>query len=225
MPSGDLPNQTSQPDPEVIRETAREVLARPEFELDPLREEGTVWWDLVLDALRWVLQPFGKLFGWLSGISPVLAWVVIIALFLIALALIVHIVYTFKTVLGRKKQRTKLALSDGRRRHDPNELEQQARAAAAEGDWIFAIRSLFKAGLVRLADWEDRNLRPGVTNREHMRHYQNAPVLMPLRTFVDTIDTKWYGRGVCHQDDYQRCAEAHEQICQWIRSTSHDHRA
>jgi hypothetical protein len=94
----------------------------------------------------------------------------------------------------------------------------------ARGDYIAAVRLLFRACLLRLESAEKRAARAGVTNREHLRQHQDSPVFEPLRVFVDIIDTKWYGRGDCGRDDYEACIAAHARIHQFAKDGLHAHR-
>ena len=198
---------TAMPDPETIRRTAQEVVYRPEFQIRPTHDSRFVW-DLVWRILRPILRFFSRLWD----ISPVLAWAVVIGLSALAIALLVHIVYAFRTALVR---RTHLgdALRQDSRKIDPIELERQAEDAAVREDFITAVRLLFRAALLRIAQTEKRELRPGTTNREYLRRYAQSKYAGSLQQFVDVIDAKWYGLGLCSAGDYQSCRRAHTAIC------------
>src|SRR5262249_15173179 len=106
----------------------------------------------------------------------------------------------------------------------PIELEKKSEDAAAKHDYITAVRLLFRAALLRIAEREKRQLRPGMTNREYVRRYQKAVFSAELRQFVDVLDAKWYGHGLCDSDDYQTCRRAHRIICE-TGEVMHAHRA
>jgi hypothetical protein len=195
-------------DPEKIRSTADEVVHRPEFQLRPTYDEKPL-----LDILWRILKPIFKFFSGLWDISPVLAWAVIIGLCLLLTLIVAHIAYMFRVAIAR---RTTLAaeIKLEARKTDPVELERQSEDAAAHSDYITAVRLLFRAALLRIAKREQRELRPGTTNREYLRRYGQSPFAGGLRKFVDVIDAKWYGGGVCDSDDYQNCRHAHREICE-----------
>jgi hypothetical protein len=194
------------PSAEAIRETAREVVARSEFQLRPVHDSRPLW-----DLLWRVLRPIFEFFAGLWAISPVLAWIVIIVLSGICLVIIGHIVYSFSQAISRG---TSLAagLALERKKVDPIELERQAENAAVKQDFISAVRLLFRASLLRIAQREKRELRPGTTNREYLRRYAQSRYATALQQFATVIDAKWYGYGVCDADDYLACRNAHRTI-------------
>jgi hypothetical protein len=71
---------------------------------------------------------------------------------------------------------------------------------------------LFHACLLRLEQAEKRVFRAGTTSREHLRGHRDSPVFEPLKVFVETIETRWYGLGECGRQDYEACLAAHTQI-------------
>jgi hypothetical protein len=208
----------SLPDPETIRKTALEVVQRPEFQIRPVHSSRAIF-----EFIWRILEPIFRFFAKLWDISPVLAWIVVVTLIVVGTLLIAHIVYTFKQAISRRAGLPgRLALAT--RKTDPVELERLAEDAAVQRDFITAVRLLFRAALLRLAQGERRELRPGTTNREYLRRYGQTVVADPLAQFVEVLDAKWYGHGQCDALDYQICRQAHAAI-----STSselmHAHRA
>jgi len=196
----------SLPDPDVIRRTADEVVRRPEFRLEPVRDSS------LLQKFLWRLWLwFFKLMGQLWDVSPVLAWLVVILLVATLVALIVHIFYTLRQGL-RSHIGLGAALTSKRRQFDPAQLEREAEEAAGRHDYIGAVRLLFRAAVVRLDQQAGRIARPGTTNREYLARYRASTVIDALGQFVDVIDAKWYGHGECDVDDYRRCRQAHALI-------------
>jgi hypothetical protein len=102
---------------------------------------------------------------------------------------------------------------------DPAALEQEAESASRAGDYIGAIRLLFRAALRRIEVVEKRKLRPGFTNRELLRRYRSTPLHDSLERFVETIDDKWYGDGICLESDYVYCRSEHERIRQYAEQS------
>jgi hypothetical protein len=196
----------SLPDPDVIRRAADEVVRRPEFRLEPVRETSILW-----NFVRRLLRSFLKLMDQLWDVSPVLAWVVIILLIVTLLALTIHVVYTLRRGL-RSHIGLGATLSGKRRQLDPAQLEREAEEAANRLDYIGAVRLLFRAAVLRLDQHAGRTARPGMTNREYLARYRASNVNDALGQFVDVIDAKWYGYGACDVDDYRRCRQAHALI-------------
>ncbi len=197
---------TPLPAPDVIRRTADEVVRRPEFQLTPVRDFSPIW-----EWLWRLIEPIVAFFGRLWDISPALAIVVVVVLTVVLVALVAHIMYAFaRAISGGKGLAGTSAIE--RRRIDPSRLEAEADEAARREDYIEAVRLLFRAALLRLEHRQNREPRPGVTNREYLRRYRDSTLFDALRQFVDVIDAKWYGHGLCDEQDYDRCRLAHSLI-------------
>lgn len=209
------------PPAEVIQRKASEVVARPDYQLDTaVNERSLAWWR---EILRWILTPFRWLFEALEGLPDFLRLIIVILLVVICVALIAHIVWTFVVAIRGPSQR-------GRRRGsslpdeqpaDPAELVQQAEAASAAGQYIEAVRLLFRASLVRLEQAEKRKFRPGFTNRALLARYRSSPVGDPLKRLVEVMDAKWYGDEACHHEDYIACRQEHDRLQSLIRERDH----
>ena len=209
--------QATLPPPDAIRKTAAEVVARPYFELGGVRhQEGP---SLFLEILRWILRPILALFDGLSGLPAFIQWLVVIVCILLVVAIVAHIVFTLINVLGgpitaRRERQFVLSARDA----NPDDLEQQAEASGGRGDYIDAIRLLFRAALRRIELAEERKLRPGLTNRELLRRYQTSPFRVPLERLVEMIELKWYGSAPCELADYQVCQAEHAHIRESVRN-------
>lgn len=196
--------------PDQIRQVAREVIARPEFQLDRPSDEGGGWAELFLRLFIEIIKPIARFFSALWDISPALAWFTAIALTVVLILLVVHIVYTLRTALAQRLPQ--YASSERDRPMSLEHFQRQAAEAAAQGDYITAVRLLFKASLLRLEQAERRPARPGTTNRELLRRYQQSGVANHLQSFVEVIDTRWYAGSPCSEADYQRCRDAHSHL-------------
>jgi hypothetical protein len=196
----------SLPDPDVIRRTADEVVRRPEFRLEPVRDSSILW-----KFIRRFLRLFLDFMDQLWDISPVLAWLVIVLLIVTLLAVTFHIFYTLRQGI-RTHIGLGATLTSKRKGLDPAQLERQADEAAGRHDYIGAVRLLFRAAVLRLDQHAGRAARPGMTNREYLARYRASSVIEDLGQFVDVIDAKWYGYGECGVEDYQRCRQAHAVI-------------
>jgi hypothetical protein len=222
---GPMPADSLLPDPETIRRTAEEVLRRPHYQLNPQPDSGRVLLEMLLRFLRWISSPFQWLLGALNGLPEWLRWLVVIALLALLILLVLHIAYTIiRAVTGPRVERgpsRSLPVTP----RDPVAVEHQAADAVSRGDFITAIRLLFLACLLRLEQAEKRTSRAGTTNREHLRRHRSSPVFEPLNVFVEMIETRWYGRGVCGLDEFETCRAAHAQIRAFAQERPHAHRA
>lgn len=204
------------PPPDAIREKARVVVARPDYQLDAGRSEsGRQWW---LSILRWILAPFRWLFEALEGLPDALRWLVVIVLAIVCVALISHIVWSFVVAIrGPRRKTSRVAARRAERHIDPADLVREAETLQASGEYIKAVRLLFRASLLRLERLENRQFRPGFTNRALLARYRSSPMREPLSRFVETIDTKWYGDEVCGEPDYVACRMEHDRLQKLIR--------
>jgi hypothetical protein len=214
------------PATDEIHRKAAEIVARPDYELQP-RHENLDWLtDFLWEALLWVLTPFAWLFGLTEGLPMFVRWLIIIVLVAILALLVWHILYSLVQAMQAPRRRAQLEQDALRGRPDPAELERQAEAAAAQSDYITAVRLLFRADVLHLEKFEDKPNRPGTTNRELLRRYQRHPsVADSLRSFVDMIDRKWYGEEQCVQTDYAVCRLAHEAVRRHVQGGAHVHGA
>jgi hypothetical protein len=206
--------QQTLPPADVIRHKANEVVSRPYYDLgnDSSRTDNM---PLILDLIKWMLKPFQWLFDHLEGLPDFFRWLIVILCFVLCVALVGHIIYTFvRAVRGPLAQRGRV-YEPAAREIDPVELEQQAERAGATGDYIGGVRLLFRAALRRIELAEKKKLRPGITNRELLRRYRTSPLANPLARFVDVIELKWYGNIPCEQADYTACQSEHVRIRQY----------
>jgi hypothetical protein len=209
--------QATLPPSESIRETAQQVVSRPYFILDSARQSDGV--PLFLVILRWILTPFFWLFDQLHGLPEVLRWLIVVLCVVLCVALIAHILYTLIKAIGGPVIRGRPQYNLSSREVDPSELEKQAELVLAKGDYIAAVRLLFRAALRRLEIFEKKKFHPGITNRELVRRYRTTPLADSLVRFVNTIELKWYGQTPCEQADYVTCRNEHGRICEYIRES------
>ena len=222
---GPMPAASPLPDPETIRRTAEQVLRRPDYQLDPQVDSGLTMLELVLRFLRWILTPFQWLLDALAGLPGWLRWPIALGLVALLVLLVFHIGYTIvAAVRGPRQQR--------RPRRGPSpDVARSCRARASggrggfRGDFITGVRLLFAACLLRLELAEKRPFLAGTTNREHLRRHRDSPVFEPLRQFVEIIETRWYGRGICGLEEFEACRVAHARIRDFAQEPLHAHRA
>lgn len=217
FPSLSLPILAALPDPDLIRQKAAEVVSRPEFQLESGVERETItFW---IRVLRWLLTPFSWLAKSLQGLPSPVWWLVVIVLSLLVVAIIVHLAWTILSAIkGPAKRRSAIAVGD--QVTSVADLERAATLAESDGDYIGAVRLLFRASLQRIAKADETPLRRGITNHELLRRYRRSPLFEPLERFVDTIDAKWYGHESCGSEDCLDCRTEYSRICNVLERRS-----
>lgn len=192
-----------------VRHKVEEVLSRSEFRLDSQANPEAQ--RLFLKLLEWLLTPLIWFFELLSGLPVLVRWVIVAFLTVVLVLLVAHIVWSFMSAI-RGPRRPGLSSLQREREVSPEEWEERAQQAEAEGDHIGAVRLLFAACLQRIRASEKPPLRRGITNRELLRRFRATPLEEPLRVFTEAIDTKWYGYEPCASIDYQHCREQSRRI-------------
>lgn len=208
------------PTKEQLRDTLREVLSRPDYQIDPPSEPSEGMLRILATLLRWILTPFKWLFDAMDGLPDFLRWLVVIVLFVVLVALLAHIAWTFYQAMtgGRRPQgRTLLPSESADAEMSIEELETAAEQAFHQGALIEAVRFLFRAALTGLSQRERKKFRRGTTNRQYLNHFRNSAVSPHLQMFVNTIERKWYGDEPCENRDYDDCRNAYQQIVTLLR--------
>ncbi|MCL5269779.1 MAG: DUF4129 domain-containing protein [bacterium] len=217
------------PPPETIQRAAAQVAARSYYHLDTGKEIYPNWFvDLVSRSIVKALEWIGRMLGWvirpLGAIleaSPILGWLILTLLAVVAVSLLVHVVYTYVTVVRGERRKGGLYAAQLLDRQKPETWERLAREALERSDMIGAVRHLFRAGLLRLEAARRHPFHPAWTNQEYLRRYRHTPAHALLEPFVAVIDGKWYAGADCTAEDYARCAEAHSGLLAVAREMSH----
>ena len=207
---GDGPHH---PAPETIKQTARQILLGDSYQHE---ESGRFRLDLSWLG-EWLSLPFEALGNMFEGMSPQLAWVLVIVMVLPVVALLGHIVYSFYVAM---RVREDFYFSEQEESLDPSALIDDAQCLAREGNFVDASRRLFRAALIMLENRREGRIREGLTNREYLETFQSGWVVENLKTFVDLIDWKWYRDRSFSADDYQRCRKAFRKIRARLEATA-----
>jgi hypothetical protein len=204
------------PPPDEIRRVAAEVISRRDYSLGEVNSEPSAFSKWLGGFLEDLFRPVASGFDALDAISPVLSWVVAILICAIVILLLIRICFVIKAAVARRKANSMQITydDDNEISEGPEAWELRSRQAAVQGDYISALRYLFRAGLLRLEQAHKRKPRKGATNREYLRFYRNRPSSEPLTLFVQTIDLCWYGDRSCSRQDYMLGIKAHAHICQ-----------
>jgi len=196
------------PPPETIRSTAHDVLQRTQYELNAFEPTSAPILKRLIKFVGGLLDQLYAYFQQLYSLSPVMAWVVVIGLFVVVGLLVWHMIYSLQQALGVQAHGTTTAETQRDAGVIPEEWEKRARECAMSGDYIGAVRALFIASICTLEAAQKKTMRRGATNREYLKRFQNTAAFEPLSLFVSIIDTKWYSGGSCSLDDFQRSEEA-----------------
>ncbi len=159
-----MPHQPKLPPPDAIRRAAGEVVARPYYDLGLGVGDNSE--PFLIEILRWILKPFRWMFDSMEGLPEVVRWLVVILCVVLCAALISHIVYTLVMAIRGPVLRRRQEFASTVREVDASDLERQAELSGGRGDYIGAVRLLFRAALRRIELSEQRKFRPGITNRE-----------------------------------------------------------
>jgi hypothetical protein len=155
------------PDTATARDDARRILESRRFKpaQTPRPLRGIL--RRIGEWLRPIVRPFAR--AWEIATGPGWAWQVIGGTVLVVGALVA-------VLLVRRRTQAALA-GDGRsgraRRQSPEDVERQAAAAEAEGDFDTALRLRFQAGLLRLDAAGAVKLRPSLTTGELTRRVRS----------------------------------------------------
>ncbi len=211
--SGFLETLATMPDETALRDKVREVLSRPDYRTDRATDETPWMLELMMKAfdgliafIRWWLFEFTE--SWPMALRVIVTFVMVVLL----VAVLAHLFYMlFRALRGDHREQLAVAVSSSPLT-TAREWERLADDAAAQGEWIAAVRHLLRACLARLEERERRPFRRGTTNRGHLRRYRNAPFCDSLEMLVLTIERKWYGAEACDAKDYEVCRQAHSRV-------------
>jgi hypothetical protein len=166
-----------------VRQTADEILARPEFQEDPpgLLER---FWDAVNEAVGDV---FSSLVG--GGGPAVFAWLI--------LAVIVGVIVFFLVRLARTVQAdpSQAVRVDQGRRRPPAEWLRDAEAFEAKGEWREGLRCRYRAIVDELVARRVVPDVPGRTAGEYRREVADASpeVAAAFGRATELFELAWYG--------------------------------
>lgn len=178
-------------DSERLRDEADRILSQPKYRVETTTSERLSTW---LRDLWFAFLEFLDSVAGLVGGPLVLGLILVVAVVIVAVVLAHN--------LGRRRARE--LENRIRREHalargvDPEELENQADAAASRGDHSEAVRLRFRAGLLRLDESGRIKYRPGLTGAEIEDLLQSPVFDMLARRFDEIV----YGRQPASPDDY-----------------------
>ena len=193
------------PDPSRARADVRAILNGSRYKppKTPRPLKGFVDW--LGKGVNWVgrlLAPIGRFIAaiWANTfglLPPVLMWVFVIAF---VVAAIVFLARNVQRHGERRARSTGGAEIDTPHVTSAQELELEAAAAHAAGDYNTAVRLRFRAGLIRLStDASAIPQRPGLTTREVRGHLQSPR----FDGLADTFERVAYAHAEAAETDAQ----------------------
>lgn len=147
------------------------------------------WWERLVGD--W--EPFGgSAMG--QGALTALGWAGVIAALLLLIVLLSYWLRRLLNSLLAGAERARSADGIDNLPATATEARQQANELAQAGSYREAVRRLYLAALLRLAERELIRFDPSQTNREVLaRVEQTAPARSHLEPVVETFDRVWYG--------------------------------
>ncbi len=188
------------PDPYDAREEARQILSEERFhetELPrPLRG--------VLDWLGDRLQPIGDFVDRVLPGGDYVGWLVLAMVVLVlATVFATRLVGQRGPGADRRRAGTRAITTD-----DAAQLEREAAAAENAGDLERALRLLFRAGVVRLAERRQLDDPSSITTGALVRRFRSDAFSAGARSFDEVV----YGRREPTPEDARRVREAWETV-------------
>jgi hypothetical protein len=169
------------------------VLARPEFNT-PMSLWDRFWQWLRNLISRWLPNDATSTnAGWVRRLVELVPWIVTIV---IVVAVIWLLSYWLQRALRAfvTDARTAELTLEGDMPSTAAEARKQARAAAQTGNYRDAVRRLYLAALLQLAEHDLIRYERSLTNREVLvRVPADSPIRAHLEPVVATFDQVWYG--------------------------------
>ena len=174
-----------------------QILKQREFRYVHEDAESETFWDQLLDRLwQWVAGLLDRA-GNHPKVTNFLRWGVVILLGLILLGWLAH-------ALTEVSYQRSPALTGGTRAAPARDWTQEARSAAARGEFREAIRLIYGAAVLALGEAGAWQVDRSRTHREYVRllpaDSQRRPHLMAL---TDCFERVWYGRAQASDSDYE----------------------
>jgi hypothetical protein len=169
------------------------ILARPEFNT-PMSLWDRFWRWLENLISRWLPDSqMGGNAGWLAFLLRALPWIVSVIIVAAIIWLLSYWLQRFLRAFVPDERVLELAGDDDLPR-SAAEARQQARAAAQLGHYRDAVRRLYLAAILQLAEHDLITYERSLTNREVLvRVPKDSPIRAHLEPVVATFDQVWYG--------------------------------
>jgi len=190
-------SRTSIRDYNGTRAKLDDILKRREFRFVRKPRESETFWDQLMDTLsRWVSRLLSRANG-PHAAANFLRWGIVIVLSLICLA---WLTYTLTHTSYQRFPAPKEATPEAPWR----DWVQEARGAAARGEFREAIRMIYGAAVLRMGEAGAWQVDPSRTHREYVRLLPPDSVHRPhLNAITVCFEQVWYGRAQASVRDYE----------------------
>lgn len=184
---------------EDIRDSADDILARPEYQPEQP--------SLLERAWNWINEQFAEVLGSIFGTggSYLVGWVL--------LAVLAGVLGWFLVrVMPRNRLRRKVddpsVETDVRTTAGREDWLAQARAAEAAGNWREAVRARYRAMIAGLIDRQEVVDFEGATSGEYRRSFEPGPPRSDsLDQATEAFEEIWYGGSPAAENDAGRLEE------------------
>lgn len=190
---------TAVAEPADIRESADDILARPEYQPEPPSLLDRAW--------TWINEQFAELLGSLFGTggSYLVGWILLAVLAGLLGWFLVRVMP--RNRLGRNVAEP-VVETDVRATASRDDWLAQAGAAEAAGDWREAVRARYRAMIAGLIDRQEVADFDGATSGEYRASFEPGPPRSDsLDQATETFEQIWYGGSPAQADDSSRLEE------------------
>jgi hypothetical protein len=195
--------QISEPNPQVARAKLVDILKRHEFRAVRAPNQIESLWDRLVD---WVWTFIGKLLrraGSHPAVATAFLWGVVIAVSLIFLGWLIYSL-THLSLANKPLRSGPLPAQGVTPPGTWREWVEQARAAAARGDYREAIRIIYGAAVRRIEEAGTWQVDPSRTHREYLRLVpSDSPQRPPLVAITTCFERVWYGNEQASSANYE----------------------
>lgn len=178
-----------------VREALAEVYRRPEF----LSAEKKTLFEILSEWLvRWL--------GTVEGSAP--PWVSRVLIGLVAalgLLLLAQIAWAARGLFARPRRPTARAAGAAPERPEPARHRRSAEEAAARGEYVAAVRALYRYALARLHERGRVRYDESKTGGDYLRELARAPDRgETFARFLSDVERVLFGGRPCGADQYDR---------------------
>jgi hypothetical protein len=195
--------QISEPNSRLARTKLEGILKRREFRSVRAPNQMGSFWDQLTD---WVWRFLGKLFsraGSHPAVTTALLWGLVAGLSLIFLGWLIYSL-THLSPANIWFRRSQAPAEAAAPLGTWQEWAQQARAAAARGEYRDAIRIIYGAAVRRIGEAGTWQLDPSRTHREYVRLLPADSLYRPPLVAITTcFERVWYGNVQASSIDYE----------------------
>ena len=176
-----------------VRETADEILSRPEYLPEP---------ESVLNrAFRWLNEQLSDLLNSIFGQtgSSVFGWIILA----VAVGAILYFLWRVMPRSHQRRVSSGVVLERSQEtRAGRSDWLTRAEAAEEAGNWAEAVRARYRATVAALIDRREVDDRLGATSGEYRRSFDAPPQRTePFGVATDRFEEVWYGGAEAEATD------------------------